>query len=363
MADVNFDKAAQAWNIVWDADWVTAVAFLGGARKLAAGNNLGQIFVWDLPEDRKEAPTPVRRLDGHKNQVVALAASPDGRWLYSASLDHSVRVWDLQAPADGSAETALDPKAREAAVKKGQKEKALIKVEVQKAAKVLDAHKEWVRTISLTPDGKKLLSGDDKGQAILWDVPEGKEIRRLPCQGWLQAVALTADARLAVTCEAAVRRADFPNAIKIWDLSSGVMKLDLGKELKAGNEGVIGMAAAAFSLDGKLLCLGTGGERDGNQKTYLMDPDTGKKVRELVSHQYGVTGAVFHPDGKHLLTCGRDTLVKVWHIADGKMVKDIGKVRGGQFKDWIHAISVSADGQWLAAADMAGAVEVWSLTG
>ena len=237
MADVNFDKAAQAWNIVWDADWVTAVAFLGGARKLAAGNNLGQIFVWDLPEDRKEAPTPVRRLDGHKNQVVALAASPDGRWLYSASLDHSVRVWDLQAPADGSAETALDPKAREAAVKKGQKEKALIKVEVQKAAKVLDAHKEWVRTISLTPDGKKLLSGDDKGQAILWDVPEGKEIRRLPCQGWLQAVALTADARLAVTCEAAVRRADFPNAIKIWDLSSGVMKLDLGKELKAGNEG------------------------------------------------------------------------------------------------------------------------------
>jgi hypothetical protein len=37
-----------------------------------------------------------------------------------------------------------------------------------------------------------------------------------------------------------------------------------------------------------------------------------------------------------------------------------GKLRGGQFKDWIHAVSFSADGRWLAAADMAGGISVWT---
>ncbi|MGE3808972.1 MAG: WD40 repeat domain-containing protein, partial [Gemmataceae bacterium] len=70
-----------------------------------------------------------------------------------------------------------------------------------------------------------------------------------------------------------------------------------------------------------------------------------------------------HPDGKHLASAGRDTTVRIWTAADGKLVKEIGKPRGGQFKDWIHAVSFSADGLWLAAADMEGAVQIWSLQG
>jgi hypothetical protein len=74
-----------------------------------------------------------------------------------------------------------------------------------------------------------------------------------------------------------------------------------------------------------------------------------------------MTDLAWHPDGVHLASAGRDTLVRIWNSTDGKLVKEIGKARGGQFKDWICAISFSADGHWLAAADMAGAVQVWAL--
>ena len=56
-------------------------------------------------------------------------------------------------------------------------------------------------------------------------------------------------------------------------------------------------------------------------------------------------------------------MVRIWQPADGKLVKDIGKTRGGDSfrgSSWIHAISFSADGLRLAAADMGGLVQVWS---
>ena len=38
------------YQLTFEGSWPTSVAFLGSGRRLAAGNQLGQIFVWDLPE-------------------------------------------------------------------------------------------------------------------------------------------------------------------------------------------------------------------------------------------------------------------------------------------------------------------------
>lgn len=359
---MSFEKATPAWTIPWDESAVTAVAFVGSARKLAAGNELGGIFVFDLAEEAGgTAPVPARKLEGHSNAVTSLAALPGGR-LVSASYDHTIRWWDLAGPGEGTATVVLDRKAREAAAKKSGKpaEGSGVAVPLQKTARATDAHQEWVRSISIGAEGRQLLSGDDKGVAILWNA-DGTEVRRFQSPGWLRAVALSADGRLAATCEYAPRYATFANAIKIWDAATGSLKLDLGKEFKKGDR-VAGMAAAAFSPDGKLLALGQGGEIEGGKgKVTLVDPETGKKVQELTANEGGITHLAFSPDGKLLASAGRDTLVKLWSIPDGKLLQDLGKSRGGQFKDWIHASAFSPDGTRLAAADMAGAITVWSL--
>ncbi len=359
------EKAVLLWSLPWDSGWVTSVSFLGPNR-VAAGNDRGQILVWDLPEKSgAPAPAPARRLDGHTNTVNRLLATPDGRWLISASNDHTVRYWDAQAPAKGAGTVVLNARAvEEAAVRKRGKKvvPSEIEVAVQEAERVLIGHREWVLGLALSRDGTTLVSGDDAGEVIVWDRPAGKEVRRWKVKGWAWAVALAPDARAAAVSERLPLVFDSGRhaGLKVWDVQTGQMKLDLSKTFDKQL-----ISAAVFSPDGKWLAVGRGGEIDGvNGKVTLLDAATGKKVRELTpGHLNGLTNLAFHPDGKYLFSCGRDTTVRVWSVSDGKLVKELGRPRGGQFKDWIHAVSVSSDGRRLAAADMAGQVHIWALDG
>ena len=149
-----------------------------------------------------------------------------------------------------------------------------------------------------------------------------------------------------------------------WFGSTGLFCYDLdGKLLWQRDLGHVhvgadlGEGTSPALYDGKLVIV-----RDHARQSYIemLDAKTGEKIMELEDkHQYGVTEFLFHPDGKHFFSAGRDTVIRVWNLEDGKLVKKLGEPRGGQFKDWIHAIDISADGKLLAAADMAGQVNIW----
>jgi WD40 repeat protein len=363
---LSFDKAVLKWNLTWDADWVTSACFLGSSRRIAAGNNLGQILVWDLPDKPDApAPNPARRLDGHTNVVSRLTSTADGRWLISASYDHTIRFWDMQAAVKGSEPLVLNARAiadAEARKRNGAKVPPPMNATVgaQQSARSLSEHRDWINSLTLSRGDRILVSGDDAGEVIVRERESGKPVHRWKVTGWTYALAMSPDESLIFVSERVPLVFDSGRhaGAKIRDAATGTVKHDLAALFKNAY-----IAAAAFSPDGKLLALGRGGEGDFG-KVFLIDPATGKQVRELApGHQYGITDLVFHPDGKHLATTGRDTVIRIWNTADGKMVKELGKPRGGQFKDWIHALAFSADGRWLLGADMAGAVQVWSLIG
>ncbi|MBY0232791.1 MAG: hypothetical protein K2W96_26210 [Gemmataceae bacterium] len=348
------------WNLVWDADWVTAMAFLGPTRRLAGGNNLGGVLVWELPEKGGPAPLPSLVLEGHTNTVTRLVASADGRWLWSSSNDKTLRLWDMQAKPGEKRAVDLNAVARG---RRGGKPPAPLKAECPtlKAAHVLAGHKDWVSCFDLSRDEKTLVSGDDAGHVVVWDAKERKERRRWKLKGWAYAAAISPDGkRVAVTERVPlVFDSGRRHGGKVWDIATGKEVCDFGPAFKEMH-----FSAADWTPDGKTLLLGRGGECDGqNGIVHLVDPDNGKKVGELPKpgHLNGLTDMRWHPDGKRLATAGRDTVVMLWDVALKKKVGELGKGRGGQFKDWLHALSWSADGKLLAAGDMAGAVQVWAL--
>ncbi len=394
MAAFKPTKPKLLYQLTFEGSWPTAVAFLGPGRRLAAANQLGHIYVWDLPEKppplenkadkERKAPNvfPVRRLDGHDNEVTRLAASPDGKRLISASLDRTVRVWPTDAPAAGKVEVVLDAETRKRLARRaGRKEPAPgpgVTVEKQTDCKVLEGHRDWVYALGIDSECKRAVSGDAAAGVIVWDLATGKPVAKWTGHpwNWIVAASLSPDGKTALVSEYRYKRDDFDiptPALKLWDVAGGKEKLDILKVLfpkirpSDRSYGAAqlwrkfvanGLITSAISPDGKVLAVGQGGETDTG-KVHLLDATTGKLLRDVAGHQYGVTDVVFSPDGKYVLSVGRDTTVRVCQVADGKEVVTAGAPRGGQFKDWFSALSLSPDGRLLAATDIAGLVQVW----
>ncbi|QDU98002.1 WD40 repeat domain-containing protein [Lignipirellula cremea] len=399
MASFNPKQAKLSHQLTFEGQWPSAVAFLDNER-LAAANRDGQMYLWDLSQDAAEATEaeakdkertapnvlPVRRLLGHTNGVTRLLTIDQGKTLISSSLDHSIRLWDTTAPATGKIDCVLDIAQRRRLIKrdKSNKEEVLsapgVEIETQQSVHELQGHSDWVVTCDVSGDGSRLLSGDGQGVSILWDLKSRKETDRWSGHkmNGVVSVSLSPDGKKCFVSEHSEKWDDFdrpPAQAKIFALDPQEMLVDLIRvkfpEMKERSSSYghsriwikwvgSGFVASDFSPDGKYLAVGQGGEI-GDAVAYLIDAETGEEIREFAKHKYGICDLRFTADGKHLLTSGRDTLLKIFQVADGKEVASLGKSRGGQFQDWFHAIAVSPDENRIAVADIAGLVQVWTL--
>src|SRR5262249_48135027 len=118
--------------------------------------------------------------------------------------------------------------------------------------------------------------------------------------------------------------------------------------------------SVAFSPDGTKVASGCG---DGAVRVW--EAATGKEVVSLAAHHYFVSALVFSPDGKVLISRGRDDtpgpyggagVIRVWDLATGKELR--------QFKGLDHGggvIALSADGKTLAAGGYGTTIFLWDL--
>ena len=348
-----FTDAKVIHTLPWNSEVISAVAFIGNDR-VAAGNKNGDILIWNLPAKGSDKLEPVRRLVGHTGAINRLLVTPDGKTLISASNDRTLRYWDALSDAGEPGKVVLnDGTPLKGVVEKVDKLPNLppaheVKVVVQKPIKELTGHKEWIQALAVSSEGTRLVSGDDQGIIIVWDLPAGKELNRWQCKDWVRSLAISPDGKTVAVSQHRPGRDKIvvPPSFHFWEIETGKMNVDLTKEITGG------MSAVAYSPDGKRLAMCRGNiEQEGpTGKVTLLDPSTGKKIREFTpGHSRGANDIAFHPDGKHLFSAGRDQLVKIWQLEDGKLVRDLGKFAERGY--WITSISISPDGRLLAAAD------------
>lgn len=389
----------QLYELTFEGSWPTAVTFLDSWRRLAAGNQDGTLLVWDLPETPPEIPEPTRqgekkrpganvwpqrKLEGHGNAISRLLFDTPRKRIVSASFDHTVKLWSLDDAPTGTTQVVLDGSSRQEEFKRTRKEEVKtapgVDLRTYAASETLEAHGDWIQTLGASGDFARLITGDNSAEIVVWDMDKGTPLAKWKGYpwNWIVAARLSHDGQTAAVAEFRYKRDDFDiptAAFKLWNANDGTEKLDILKvqfpKIKAEDTSyggaqvwkkfvADGLVALAFSPDGTLVAAGQGGETDTG-RAHLIDTGTGALVRDVSGHQYGMTDLCFSRDGKLLFTAGRDTCVRIVQVEDGKELATLGSPRGGQFKDWISAITLSPDETHLAAADIAGHIAVWQL--
>lgn len=403
--EMKIGKPVHKWQLQFEGDWPTSIAFVGDSSTIVAGNRAGQILLWRLPQqtpitklpNQKDAAAaappncdPARKFIGHTNSVTHLRPLPDGLSFVSSSLDHSIRLWKVDSTKTGTERIVLDESLRKrkaARSRKEDREKIMnapgVELETTESIHEFNQHAGWVFGLDVDGAGKRMVTGDDQCLSVVWDLQSQQPISKWHGYDrvWVRSTAISPDGKTVFTCEFAGRRSSFdaPAAqARLWDAQTGKLKLDLLKvwtpktqDKDRGDTYAYmrtwsklmkrGLVCAAFAPDGKTLAVGQGGETDTG-KIHLVDVETGQIKRTVSGHRYGVCDVKFSADGQYVLSSGRDTSVRICQVSDGKEVAVLGKARGGQFKDWIHAIAVSPDQKLIAGADIAGLVHVWELS-
>ena len=267
----SFDSTAIRWSLTRNAaeqvlrfhsDAVNAVALLGEGRAATAGAD-GRIAIWTFGKTEPDAV-----FEGHTAPIVALAASPDGATLASASWDHTVRLWPL---AGG-------------------------------APRVLDEHTQNVNGVAFTADGRALVSVSYDLSVRIWPLSGAQTPTVVAMPTPLNAVAAGADGEIAVG------GADG----KVYFLTAGGAPAG---EVAAGPRPVISIA---ISPDGALVAAaGIGGT------VAVIDRKARTLTRTLVGPGLPVWSVVFLPDSRTLLTGGADNIIRRWNAATGEPVDPI----------------------------------------
>ncbi|KAF1820840.1 WD40 repeat-like protein [Dissoconium aciculare CBS 342.82] len=344
LPEVRSQWSANFYKLEGHIDQIVAIAFSPDGQFLVSGSDDRSIRQWD-----SQTGEFVQKMEGHKDSVDAVAFSSDGHMIASASRDRSVRLWStytgelvLELKGHDSAinAVAFSPDGRSIASASGCMV-LLWKTHSSTGAQTPQTreHESKVIAIAFSPDGRTLASVTQGNILSLHRTHEQttKSVQRAlgKPEGQITAKAtFTPDMKLVALCYCRVQ---------IFDVQTGDHILDLG-----GNGAFID--AVAFSLHPRYMIATT-----SNSLVQLWDGRSGELLRRF-QEQDLICSIAFSPDGSVLATGSWGQTVRLWdcHL-------DEAEHNLAGHDESIEAVTVSRDERFVATASCDQTVKIWDM--
>lgn len=165
------------------SDTTLALAFSPDGRTLASASADRTIGLTDVASG-----ITTRRLEGHTHHVLSIAWHDNGSTLASAGADQTVKFWNTETGE--TARTVGGSKKEMTGIQfvdatdqwvaaSGSGEVQLVNSANGSRVRSYDAAKDFLFTIGVTPDGTQLIAGGQSGVVRVWNIADGKLIAEL----------------------------------------------------------------------------------------------------------------------------------------------------------------------------------------
>ncbi|HPO35853.1 MAG TPA: caspase family protein [Syntrophales bacterium] len=327
---------------------VSAIAFHPDGKRIFTGSLDKTIKVWEIETGRE-----VKAIRSHEDQVYTIAISRDGRYLASGGHDRAIIIWDLvegkelkrlSGHGDSVRSLAYAPDGKFIVSGSSDKTVKIWDFPSGTLVRTLQGHSNFVQSVAISPRGKYILSGgsDDymkrtgSGVLILWDMESGEKVREFkydPKYGDIETVGFLSERYVF----------SLSDTLRIWDAMTG-------REVKTLGEPGIHFYSAAVDREGRKLVVGGLGE------IFLWDMASDKLVKNIKGDFGAVDAVTFSPKGEFFAIGDVSRGVRIFDAKDGVQLKAFGRNVSTVFP-----VSFSPDGRSLLAGSADGLLKLWDV--
>lgn len=289
-----------------DYQYIRSITVSPNSQRIISSSGEGNVHVWDITSGQMLTEFLCHPLKKDKiRDINSIAITPDAKYIITASADNSLKIWELQQ------------------IKILRNGQIIVKPLLYKE---LIGHTDEVKSVMITPDGKRAISGSQDGTVKVWDILTGKELNSFNCQSTNSGFGV-GKAILSFDGKQIFSVHERNLEVKIWYLE--------------------------FQENGKTLDLGTTGSiQFGDGLSSRTD-----------GHGQPITDIVVTPDNRYLVTCSyHDSTVMLWDLHDlfqqdlpmfgDQTIKYRPKLLSSfSFETLLNCCAISPDGKTIAVGD------------
>ncbi|NJL59625.1 MAG: WD40 repeat domain-containing protein [Desulfobacteraceae bacterium] len=179
-----------------------------------------------------------------------------------------------------------------------------------------------VNSVSFSPDGKTIVSGDNEQQSQLklWDVNSGELIRSMNVHSsYVRSVSFSPDGKKIVA-------GSNDGSVTLWNRESGILIQTLTQDCGTvesvcfspnGEEILAGSWPVSRSRNGKKL------EGSFDKTVTLWNVESGTMIRSFKGQSHIPRCVSFSPDGRKIISGSYDGTINLWDTEKGYLIRSM----------------------------------------